>query len=157
MSSSTTNVIIAIDIGSSSIRCSAYEFLGSANDGNHSLVKPIPNCRSSRTVRSVQPNTGKIQLLGSSAGDKSLMDNLDICMDDLLDRLRQVYTGNESSCGAFQVLAVGFSSFVMNLVGVDQEGNIVGDEASISYACNAPSVAKQCRHLRRYENSSHTY
>ena len=147
---SETKVIVAIDIGSSSVRCSAYQLLATTSNAKESPVKALDNCRSSRLVRSVQPNTGKIQLLGSQDNDddpqngKSLMDNLDESMDELLGILR-----NTLGQGGFQVVAVGFSSFVMNLVGVDSNGSFVGDEASISYACNSPHVAQQCRNLRR--------
>ena len=142
---------MAIDIGSSSIRCSAYELLDADPSSNESEspIKALDNCRSSRPVRSVQPNTGKIQLLGHSDNEEdtslslSLMDHLDECMDELLSMIRSTH-----GQGGFQILAVGFSSFVMNLVAVDADGNIVGDEASISYACNSPDVADKCRNLR---------
>ena len=139
---STTRIILAIDIGSSSVRCSAYEV--SNDEASHSSIKSFENCRASRTVQSVRPNTGKIQLMEED-GHKSLMDNLDDCIDELLEALRQ-----KKQDFRVEVEAVAFSSFVMNLVGVDTEGGIVGDDASISYACNSPPAAKQCRALRRY-------
>jgi gluconokinase len=137
----TTKLIFAIDIGSSSVRCSAYEISSTGS------LKARTNVRTSRVVRSVQPNTGKIQLLGDDTNhdnNKSLMDNLDDCIDELLGILRAT---NEKV--SYKVVAVAFSSFVMNLVGVDAKGQIVGEEASISYACNSPSVARQCKALRR--------
>ena len=167
----TTKIIIAIDIGSSSVRCSAYELFRAADledprhlnnhNGEESppvVIKAIDTCRSSRPVRSVQPNTGKIQIfLGHCRNDDGeqpdvpddssslcLMDHVDECMDELLSKIRKTYLD-----GRFQILAVGFSSFVMNLVGVDSDGKIIGNEASISYACNSPDVAEQCRSLRR--------
>jgi gluconokinase len=139
-------VILAIDIGSSSVRCSAYTLIESQSDSMVSdegpSVQALENCRAHRPVRSVEPNTGKIQLMGDSKDKKSLMENLDECIDELLENIRK------SDLGPCQVVAVGFSAFVMNLVGVDAEGSIVGDEASVSYACNAPAVAKQCQNLR---------
>jgi gluconokinase len=143
---STAKVIVAIDIGSSSVRCSAYRFIeGHAvetqNEG--SLVQALENCRAQKSVQSVQPNTGKIKLVrDNKEGQKSLMDNLDECMDQLLEMIRK------SDLGPYQVVAVGFSAFVMNLVAVDSKGGVVGDEASVSYACNSPQVAKQCHNLR---------
>lgn len=47
------------------------------------------------------------------------------------------------------IVAVGFSSLVMNLVGVDAEGIPVGDEATLSYACNLPQVATKVKELQR--------
>lgn len=147
-----TKIIVAIDIGSSSVRCSAYELFDAQQDLNakEAPVKAIGNCRASRPVRLVQPNTGKIELLGHTnhehTSDRvSLMEQLDECMDELLKKIR-----NTVFEGGFQIVAVGFSSFVMNLIGVDSDGKIVGDEASISYACNSPDVTEQCRRLRRY-------
>ncbi|CAB9527016.1 Glycerol kinase [Seminavis robusta] len=140
---SKTDIIVAIDIGSSSVRCSAYKFVEGERGDNEdpTLCQAMAGCRTSRSVRSVQPNTGKIEVGGHSQDDTtSLMDNLDECMDELLQILRKKDT--------FQVVAIGFSCFVMNLVGVDDRGTIVGDAASISYACNAPEVAKQCKNLR---------
>ena len=144
-------IIVAIDIGSSSVRCSAYELLDaddpSSTASQSPTIKALDNCRSSRPVRSVRPNTGKIQLHSSddtSSIALSLMDHLDECMDELLSGIRSTH----GPCG-FQILAVGFSSFVMNLVAVDANGTIIGEDASISYACNSPEVAEQCRSLKR--------
>ena len=147
--STVKQVIVAIDIGSSSVRCSAYvlvEGRGEATEeANESYtVLALENCRTHRSLRLVQPNTGKIQLLRGSDHDenKSFMDLLDDCMDDLLETLRN------SDIGPWAVVAIAFSALVMNLVGVDAEGSIVGEEASVSYACNSPEVARQCHDLR---------
>ena len=48
----------------------------------------------------------------------------------------------------FRIVGVGFSSFVMNLVGVNGLGVPVGEEASISYACNTAEVAKEVQSLQ---------
>jgi gluconokinase len=139
-------VVITVDIGSSSVRCSAYSLRdaeGRNEGGGLTNVQALDNCFTSRTVRSVQPNTGKIHLSASENDSrKSLMENVDDCIDELLEILRQTQE-------SFQVVAVGFSCFVMNMVGVDKEGSVVGEEASISYACNSPTVAECCRKLRR--------
>jgi gluconokinase len=37
----------------------------------------------------------------------------------------------------------------MNLVGVDSSGNVVGQEATLSYACNSSEVGNECRNLRK--------
>ena len=149
-----TQVIVAIDIGSSSVRCSAFKYDShQQQDGTvNPSVQALENCQAQRSVRSVQPNTGKIRLLSSEEGEddnnnsKSLMDHLDDCMDEVLDKVRRNQQQQQSS--GYEIVAVGFSAFVMNLVGVDAQGGIVGDEASISYACNTQSVARQCRKLR---------
>lgn len=125
------HVILALDIGSSSIRCSAYQI------GDHGTTTPLEQY--SRTIRSVQPNTGKIQL--ETAEGKSLWDEVDACIDTILQDIRQNYA-------SFQVMGLGFSTFVMNLVGVDCSGNVVGEEATLSYACNSSEVVDKCRKLR---------
>lgn len=139
----STRTIIVIDIGSSSIRCSAYE-LQSETASSSSPVIALEGCRSARQINSVQSNTGKIHLK-ETENNKSFMDNVEDCMDEVLDKLRSKLLKS----GGFQVLAVGISSFVMNLVGVDCHGKIVGDEASMSYACNSSNVAQKCRNLKR--------
>jgi len=47
-----------------------------------------------------------------------------------------------------QVIGIGFSTFVMNLVGVDVYGEPVDELATLSYACNREDVVWQCRRLR---------
>ena len=149
-------ILIAVDIGSSSIRCSAYTANANTNaEDTSSSVSVLENCIASRTVRSVQPNTGKIQLFSNTTTTntttaetemkdrpKSLMDHVDDCIDELLETLRQ------QQQTVIKVVGLGISSFVMNLVGVDKEGNVVGESASISYACNTTDVANVCRTLR---------
>ena len=50
----------------------------------------------------------------------------------------------------FRVVAIEFSTFVMNLVGTDADGNPIEDESvTASYACNSPEVAEECRRLQR--------
>lgn len=129
-------LVIAVDIGSSSVRCSAY----SLEKGG--TVSSLDNCLTSRAVRSVQPNTGKIQLqIPENGNQKELFDIVDECIDELLEILRKEFK-------QIHIVGIGISSFVMNLVGIAADGSIVGSEASISYACNAPQVAQQCRNLR---------
>ena len=128
-------VILALDVGSSSARCSAYRIL----KDDPTTVQALNDCSAQRKIRSVQPNTGKIKLTGE---DCSLLDEIDACVDTTLQALRD---NGES----FQVVGLGFSTFVMNLVGVDKNGHVVGEEATISYACNTREVANECRTLRR--------
>jgi gluconokinase len=128
------DVILALDIGSSSIRCVAY----SLTEGTSS-VSAVPGCSSSIPARSVRPNNGKIQW--KSSDNETVLDKVDSCVDSVLKSLRK----NKTS---FRVVAVGFSSFVMNLIAVDADGNVLGDDLTMSYACNAPAVAKKCQAIR---------
>jgi gluconokinase len=127
------DVILALDIGSSSVRCTAYQAYDFAN------VREITKCSASRTVRLVQPTTGKIQL---RFDDTTLMDQVDACVNDTLQSLRKLTE-------PFRVVGVGCSCFVMNLLAVKADGSLVGEEASMSYACNAASVAAECRTIRQ--------
>jgi gluconokinase len=127
------DVILALDIGSSSVRCTAYQVYDFAS------VSAITNCSALRTVRLVQPTTGKIEV---QLGDTTLMDQVDACVDETLQSLRKLTE-------PFRVVGVGCSCFVMNLVAVKADGSLVGQEASMSYACNAASVAAECQTIRQ--------
>jgi gluconokinase len=131
-------IIITIDVGSSSVRSSAYAL--------HSGGTLSPSMASaSRPQRSVQPNTGKIVLKG--VGDSpSLMDLADQCIDETLQKLRELFDRDQQ----WEVLGIGFSTFVMNLVGVSAAGEVIGEEASISYACNSAAVGEEVQALKRY-------
>jgi gluconokinase len=50
--------------------------------------------------------------------------------------------------GEYKVTAIGFSTFVMNLVGVDRHGHLVGDEATLSYACQTAEVNAEVEDLK---------
>ena len=163
----TDHVVLALDVGSSSVRCTAYKIVKETNEScnNDEListtkVSPIHGClSSSRALRCVQPNTGKINLeqsmsptatqevqeKASGEGNHTLLDEIDLCVDDQLQRLEQYFS---SAKIRFQVVGLGISSFVMNLVAVDREGNIIGADATCSYACNTPEVADECKRLR---------
>jgi gluconokinase len=121
------SVIVAVDVGSSSIRCSAYDAT------NYNVV-----ASSSQQRRSVHPGTGRIILMDDTSGE-SLLDVIDGCVDDVLRQLLQ---------GEYKVTAIGFSTFVMNLVGVDRHGHLVGDEATLSYACQTAEVNAEVEDLK---------
>lgn len=123
-------VILALDIGSSSIRCTAYPFDSS------SISSPIAS--SALPCRSVEPNTGKISL-HMDIIDGSLLDKIDQSVLKVLKELPEDVA----------VVAVGFSSFVMNLIGVDRHGTPLGDDFTLSYACNTSDVAKECQSIRQ--------
>lgn len=116
------NIAIAIDIGSSSVRCSAYQ--------NSSII-----VSSSRTSSSTESKSGKINL--------EVLDWVEECVDETLQKLQQ------GRMDGVKVVAVGFASFAMNLVGIDIDGNIVGPEATTSYACSSDAVAEEVDSLKR--------
>jgi hypothetical protein len=116
------------------VRCSAY------NSQNLSIL-----AASSRQIRSVEPNTGKILVChqkNSKGEDVSLLGLVDECMDEVLVKLCALED-------TWEVVAIGIASFVMNLVGVDDTGKVVGTEATVSYACSSGPVAKQVHSLKR--------
>lgn len=127
-------VVLAIDIGSSSIRCSAFI--------NSNIV-----AASNRNTSSVEAISGKIFVLSPNSG-KTLFDLVEDCVDETLAQLQ---CRNDN----IQVVAVGFASFVMNLIGIDVDGNIVGTQATISYACSSDEVANEVDSLKRYYYSIH--
>lgn len=142
----TSRVILAIDVGSSSVRCTSYRLLddkhGSYNNNGRPKTKNVEDlfgCNSYRTIRSVEPNTGKISF------EHNLVHQIDLCIDETLRSLRRHFDLHSMT---FKVVGLGFSSFVMNLVGVDEEGELVGTSASLSYTCNSLDVVEQCRNLR---------
>jgi len=137
----TIQLILTIDIGSSSLRCCVYRFHPAASANVNTELQVMEGCGSSCVFRSVQPNTGRINLVDIDG--KTIFDKIDECVDDTLENLRSRMST------PFDIVGVGFSCFVMNLVGVDEDGRIVGQEASLSYACNTPEVADECCLLRR--------
>lgn len=136
-------VIVAIDLGSSSIRASAFSLVEADNDLN--VVEAISGTSTSRPLALVEPNTGRIKLyLERDKKDETVFDAIDQCVDETLVKLR-------ARLGrlAFEVVGVSFSNFVMNLLGVDEEGTVIGPEASISYACNSPDIAEEVATIRK--------
>ena len=101
--------LLAIDAGSSSIRCTAYEY-----HRHHS---------------------------GGGSGDN--------CVDETLKLLRQrMLSCDLTHSYPHQVVAIGFSTFVMNFVALDIHGDPVGEVATCSYACNRDDVVEECQRLR---------
>lgn len=138
-------LILAIDIGSSSTRCSAYRMV--TGDDVSTVVFAVEGCSSSIKMQAIQPNTGKVRIYRKDDGsDKEMcmLDDVDECVDMTLTKVREKYCESNSS---FIVSAVAFSTFVMNLVGVDSDGTPVGNDATVSYACNTPEVARECAAL----------
>jgi len=88
-------------------------------------------------MAAVVPNVGFIRI-------NEVLAAIDECIDEMLILLSK--SGMPDS--SYRVVAIGFTTFVMNLVGVDTYGNPVGDAATCSYACNRDDVVKECKTLR---------
>ena len=147
-----TPIILAIDAGSSSIRCTAYEYhefqsqnyyardgsLDEKSDSSSSspIIGSLENASHSIQMTSVIPNSGFIRI-------NEVLTAVDECIDEVL-RLLRLAIADQS----YEVIAIGFSTFVMNLIGVDEYGEPVGDTATLSYACNRGEVVRECQDLR---------
>lgn len=149
-------IILAIDAGSSSIRCTAYEYLsiigGSGNENKNEHrenknIKTIDGISHTITMSAINPNTGHIYV-------QQVLSAIDECVDKVLYLLRASdhdisgCSGDTTNGNCFQIVAIGFSTFVMNLIGVDTNGSPVDDVATCSYACNRDDVVKECQDLR---------
>ncbi|OEU22851.1 actin-like ATPase domain-containing protein [Fragilariopsis cylindrus CCMP1102] len=151
-----TNIILAIDVGSSSVRTTAYRYSSSNNNNEIVDVVAIPNCSSSISGPAVEPTTGIIQTNG-------LMDAIDRTIDEVLSKLRSRRkidndnnnndndndNNNNNNNQGFRIEAVGFSTFVMNLIAMTNHTTTITPAASISYACNAPEVNRECQRIRQ--------
>jgi sugar (pentulose or hexulose) kinase len=128
-------LVLAIDVGSSSVRCTAYEVTSAEG------CDPFDVCAASSVPRRVvQPVTGQILVYSNEDEEQNLFDDIDQCVDEVLDQLR-------SRSG--KVVAIGFSTLVMNLIGVDERWIPVANNATLSYACQIPSVNKEVDLLKR--------
>mmetsp|Transcript_24470 Transcript_24470/g.50487 ORF Transcript_24470/g.50487 Transcript_24470/m.50487 type:complete len:559 (-) Transcript_24470:106-1782(-) len=175
---STISIILAIDVGSSSVRCTAYDYSttrdrnrnGNANTNTKIVTVPIHGCSLSIQRPGVEPISGAIRT-------NDLLDAVDCSVDEVLSKLGAKFKDQQKE---FRIEAVGFSTFVMNLVAVDDTGELIvfggndGDDhndendtnpncddamiihhpapttsVSISYACNASEVNEECQRLRQ--------
>ena len=128
-------LVLSIDVGSSSIRCTAYDVTSAAE------CDPLPvRAASSAPRKVIQPGTGRILVYSE---DHTLFDDIDQCVDEVVQQL--------NSC-MDKVVAIGFSTLVMNLIGVDEHGIPIGNDATMSYACQTPAVSQEVDRLKRYEN-----
>jgi gluconokinase len=177
------DVVLALDIGSSSIRCTAYEYLLSsaleinkAAGGNNnnatgeasnqkSRLKPIgqsPIAFHQISVSCLDDNgcilwevpvdssTSNFDLSNENQSPSTstahtpstipLLECIDLCVDQTLQQLRQ---RPEPFC----VCAVGIATFVMNLVGVNEQNGLAG--CSVTYNNGSKSVADEARLLKQ--------
>jgi len=118
-------LILAIDIGSSSVRCAAYDW----SDGFTCLIT------SGKKLRVLHPGSGRIYA-------EQVADAVDGAIDETIDQLKNHMDS------PYKIIALGLSSFVMNLVGVGEEGELLGDEWTLSYACNTDDVSEEVRTLK---------
>jgi sugar (pentulose or hexulose) kinase len=120
------SVIMTLDIGTSGVRCSSY---------SRTLDHTQFTCaaQAAKTLHAVHVNTGKVRA-------NVILQAVDECVDECLQNMKD---------HPYEIAALGISSFVMNLVGVDSQGDVVSDEASISYACNENEVTKEVHALKR--------
>jgi gluconokinase len=137
-------VILALDIGSSSLRCTAYhcaaitatsDETGTNSDQYNVLAS------SSYKRKSIEPLTGRILVDGVDSNN--LFDEIDQCVDDVVHQLSD----------DTMVMAIGFSTLVMNLIGVDCHGVPIGNDATMSYACQTTAVNEEVEQLKRYVQS----
>jgi hypothetical protein len=141
--------LLAIDAGSSSVRCTAYEY---HHHHCKNALPPPPLVTAVKGIghviplEAIVPNTGHIRI-------NEVLIAIDITIDETLRLLRQRML---LSCDKnimthsypYQVVAIGFSTFVMNFVALDIHGDPVGNVATCSYACNRDDVVKECHRLQ---------
>eukprot|EP00584_Thalassiosira_punctigera_P000836 CAMPEP_0172536578 /NCGR_PEP_ID=MMETSP1067-20121228/8318_1 /TAXON_ID=265564 ORGANISM="Thalassiosira punctigera, Strain Tpunct2005C2" /NCGR_SAMPLE_ID=MMETSP1067 /ASSEMBLY_ACC=CAM_ASM_000444 /LENGTH=619 /DNA_ID=CAMNT_0013321683 /DNA_START=41 /DNA_END=1900 /DNA_ORIENTATION=- len=155
----TVTAILAIDVGSSSIRCTAYEYQGArCLDGrvadceldystaqlssSQPRVTAMEGINHKISMPTIVPNKGHIRI-------QEVLSAIDECIDEVLSLLRQEEREEEKlGESSYQVVAIGFSTFVTSLVAVDICGDPVGESATLSYACNREDVVKECQILR---------
>jgi ribulose kinase len=126
----STSIIITIDTGSSSIRCTAYALQPP------DISPPIQSMNLHHSIPfSCTSSTGHILI-------SQLLPMIDTCVDNVLSLL-------QSSLSQFDIVGIGFSTFVMNLVGVDEWGVPVDDEMTCSYACNRREAVEECERLKQ--------
>lgn len=146
------SIILAVDTGISSICCTAYEYHGLGQfclnqkwliaemiDGGSittQFVSAVKGVSHMIPISAVISNTGNIRI-------NEVILAIDTCIDETLRNLRQHLS---DSC--YQVVAIGFTTFVMNLVAVDIYGDPVGDAATCSYTCSREDVVNECHRLR---------
>ena len=126
----------------------------STNEPPQTLVDTLKDIGHTIQLAAIIPSTGHVRV-------HEVLNAIDKCVDETLRILRHKMMTDDSSVGgedgvapggesqtSFRTVAVGFSTFVMNLVAVDIYGKPVGDVATCSYACNREDVVEECERLR---------
>lgn len=138
-----TTYLLAIDAGSSSIRCTAYQLQDEIDQNNNST-----NTTSSNTsILQSTPYHHSIPLSIVTSSTSSIRINpiltaIDECIDVVLSLLRDSLMEGE-----YTIASVGLSTFVMNFIGVDLHGDVV-EEATCWYGCNSREVGIECEKLK---------
>jgi gluconokinase len=111
----TNAVVVVFDVGSSSLRCTLYQVDDHLTILSHASV----------VRRSVEPRDGSI------VNVEGLLDDLEHLLDEALRR------ATTDATSMLTVQAIGFSTFCMNLIGLDRStGRVV---ATFSYASQSSS------------------
>ena len=114
------------------------------------LVDTLKDIGHTIQLAAIIPSTGHVRV-------QEVLNAIDKCVDETLRILRHTMmtfdSASDEGAGVvggqtFRIVAVGFSTFVMNLVAVDIYGKPVGDVATCSYACNREDVVDECERLR---------
>ena len=110
---SMSEVWVAVDVGSSSLRCSAYQ--DDRVIASSSVMEP--------TIR----DDGSV--------DPQIFEWIDRCIGECLEQIPLEHT----------IVALGFSTLVMNLIGLNEDDEMVH---SATYACHSTPVAVEVRQVR---------
>jgi hypothetical protein len=171
MDSVKSDLILSIDVGSSSVKCSAFEVRNRRKSNQQQKSngpKHIEQCTkgltqeeqmpyitasiasASRDFCAVKPITGKIMINDNNdALGLNLFIIVDHCIDDVLKILEDKTHVEGTGKFDYNILGCGIASFVMNLIGVDDDGLPLGNEATFSYACNDDTVNMEAENLKR--------
>mmetsp|Transcript_48489 Transcript_48489/g.56669 ORF Transcript_48489/g.56669 Transcript_48489/m.56669 type:complete len:568 (+) Transcript_48489:886-2589(+) len=120
------------------------------------MIEPISLSSSSISRRNVEPNTGNILLFHNYRDRESnvpnvqksattLFDDVETCIDKTLSQLREKIVNATTT---FSIIGIGFSTFCMNLIGVNHQNQLISNEDTMSYACNSPEISKECQTLK---------
>ena len=107
-------IILSLDIGSSSIRCSPYRLQSSLSSSLNKLDS-MQECSASKKISSVRPNSGKIILFPNRKEEEeedkdtkkpisSLFDEIDSCIDKVIVNLRSKLNCKENNAAPHQIV-----------------------------------------------------
>lgn len=142
----STTYLLAIDAGSSSIRCTAYQLNDETNHDNTTASLTTTTTAKSSLLQST-PFHHSIPLstiTSTSIQVHPILTAIDECIDMVLSLLRDSSSDDDAG---YRIASVGFSTFVMNFIGVDMNGDVVEDVACW-YGCNSREVGMECERLR---------